>query len=147
MALIGTVSLIYLMFSLIIEPVTRLHEGMRRMKAQDFAVRLAVDSTDEFGQLAQGFNQMADHLETLYGGLEDMVRVKTASLEQKNRELALLYDSAAFLQKSQQLEPLCAGFLARICDHFGATGGSVRLLDASTATICTWWPTRACRPT
>ena len=130
MALIGTVSLIYLMFSLIIEPVTRLQEGMRRMKEQDFTVRLAVDSADEFGQLAQGFNQMADHLQTLYGGLEDMVRVKTASLEQQNRELGLLYESAAFLQQNQPLEPLCAGFLARICAHFGASGGSVRLLDA-----------------
>ncbi len=131
LALVGTVSLIYLMFSLIIEPVTRLHEGMHRMKEKDFEVRLEVDSSDEFGQLAQGFNQMADRLKTVYGNLEELVTVKTATLEHQNRELALLYDASAFLQRPQPLEPLCQGLLARICDYFHADGGSVRVLDAS----------------
>lgn len=131
LALMGTVSLIYLMFSLIIEPVARLHEGMDRMKERDFGVRLAVDSGDEFGQLAQGFNQMADRLQTLYDNLEGKVLLKTATLEHQNRELALLYDSAAFLQRPQPLEPLCQGFLKRICEYFDADGGSVRVLDAS----------------
>ncbi|NHZ81336.1 HAMP domain-containing protein [Massilia sp. CCM 8695] len=129
LALVGTVSLIYLMFSLIIEPVTRLHEGLHRMKDKDFEVRLEVDSVDEFGQLAQGFNQMADCLQALYGNLATLVQTKTAALEHQNHELALLYDSAAFLQRPQPLEPLCQGFLQRISDYFNADGGSVRVLD------------------
>jgi two-component system nitrate/nitrite sensor histidine kinase NarX len=131
LALIGTVSMVYLMFGLIIEPVTRLHEGMGRMKAQDFTARLPVESGDEFGQLAQGFNQMADRLQALYDSLEGRVKLKTATLEYQNRELALLYDAAAFLQRPQPLEPLCQGFLQRICEFFQADGGSVRVLDAS----------------
>jgi two-component system nitrate/nitrite sensor histidine kinase NarX len=71
MAVVGTVSMIYLMFMLIIEPVTRLRLGMQRMKERDFSVRLAVESNDEFGQLASGFNQMADRLQALYGNLEE----------------------------------------------------------------------------
>ncbi|HEX8613597.1 MAG TPA: type IV pili methyl-accepting chemotaxis transducer N-terminal domain-containing protein [Telluria sp.] len=130
LALVGTVSMIYLMFSLIIEPVTRLHDGLHRMKDKDFEVRLAVDSVDEFGQLAQGFNQMADRLQALYGNLEGLVHTKTAALEHNNRELALLYDSAAFLQRPQPVEPLCQGFLRRISDYFQADGGSVRVLDS-----------------
>lgn len=131
LALVGTVSMVYLMFSLIIEPVMRLHDGMHRMKERDFAVRLAVDSEDEFGQLADGFNQMADRLQALYDSLEGRVTEKTAILENQNRELALLYDSSAFLQRPQPLEPLCQGFLQRICEYFHADGGSVRVLDAS----------------
>jgi two-component system nitrate/nitrite sensor histidine kinase NarX len=73
---------------------------------------------------------MADRLQALYGNLEQLVRVKTATLADQNRELALLYDSAAFLQRPQPLEVLCDGFLARIGDYFGADGGSVRVLDA-----------------
>ena len=130
LALVGTVSLIYLMFSMIIEPVTRLHEGMLRMKEQDFTARLAVESDDEFGQLEQGFNRMADRLQALYGNLESLVQSKTATLEQRNRELALLYDSAAFLQQPQTLEPLCDGFMQRISAFFAADGGSVRVLEA-----------------
>lgn len=130
LALVGTVSLIYLMFSLIIEPVTRLHEGMHRMKEKDFEVRLAVDSGDEFGQLGEGFNQMADRLQTVYDNLEQLVKNKTATLENQNRELALLYDASAFLQSQLPLEPLCQGLLQRICEYFAADGGSVRVLDA-----------------
>ncbi|PWF41770.1 type IV pili methyl-accepting chemotaxis transducer N-terminal domain-containing protein [Massilia glaciei] len=131
LAMVGTVSLIYLMFSLIVEPVTRLHEGLNRMKEHDFAVRLSLESRDEFGQLGQGFNQMADRLQALYGSLEERVRLKTATLEYQNRELALLYDAAAFLQRPQPLEPLCRGLLQRICEFFEADGGSVRVLDNS----------------
>ena len=131
LALIGTVSIIYLMFMLIIEPVTRLHEGMRRMKEEDFEVRLAVESNDEFGQLAQDFNEMADRLQALYGNLEARVTAKTTALEEQNRELALLYDSAAFLQRPQPLEAVCEGFLQRISQYCQADGGSVRVLDAT----------------
>lgn len=131
MAMMGTVSLIYLMFGLIIEPVNRLYEGLRRMTQHDFAVRLPIGSNDEFGQLANGFNQMADRLQSLYDNLEARVRMKTATLENKNRELALLYEVAAFLQRPQPIEPLCQGFLQRICAYFQADGGSVRVLDTS----------------
>ena len=129
LAMGGTVALVYLMFSLIVRPVERLHAGMRSMADTDFGVRLEVDSKDEFGQLATGFNQMADRLERVYGSLEEKVRDKTAALENKNRELALLYDSAAFLQLHQTLEPMCEGFLDRILRYFGADGGSVRLTE------------------
>ena len=131
LALCGTASIIWLMFTQVIAPLSRLREGLARMKGEDFAVRLAVDSGNEFGQLALGFNAMADRLQSLYGNLGQLVRVKTATLADQNRELALLYDSAAFLQRPQPLEALCDGFLARICDYFGADGGSVRVLDAS----------------
>jgi two-component system nitrate/nitrite sensor histidine kinase NarX len=131
MALCGTVSFIYLMFMLVFAPVNRLQVGLARMKDKDFAVRLAVESGNEFGQLAAGFNAMADRLQALYGNLEQLVRLKTTTLADQNRELALLYDSAAFLQCPQPLEALCDGFLARISDYFGADGGSVRVLDAS----------------
>jgi two-component system nitrate/nitrite sensor histidine kinase NarX len=135
MALCGTVSMIYLMFILIIGPIDRLQAGLGRMKDKDFTVRLAVESGNEFGQLALGFNAMADRLQGVYGHLEDLVRIKTATLEDQNGELALLYDSAAFLQRPQPLEALCDGFLQRISDYFGADGGSVRVLDSGRGNV------------
>lgn len=129
LALGGTVVVIYLMFLLIIQPVTRLHEGMRRMTEKDFGVRLPVESQDEFGRLSEGFNHMADRLESLYSNLESRVQEKTAALANQNRELALLYDIAAFLQLPQSLELICEGFLDRISQYFKADGGSVRVLE------------------
>jgi two-component system nitrate/nitrite sensor histidine kinase NarX len=58
------------------------------------------------------------------------VRAKTAALEGQNRELALLYGSAAFLQQQQAIEPMSEGFIERIIDYFGADAGSVRLVEA-----------------
>jgi two-component system nitrate/nitrite sensor histidine kinase NarX len=130
MAIAGTVAMVYMMFLLIIQPVTRLQEGMERMAEKDFNVRLPVESKDEFGQLTEGFNQMADRLQGLYGSLEQRVKSKTAELEAQNRELALLYDSAAFLQLPQPVEAICEGFLHRISQYFGADGGSVRVLES-----------------
>lgn len=129
LALGGTVVIIYLMFLVIVEPMARLREGILRMAKKDFGVRLPVESKDEFGELTQGFNRMADRLENLYVSLEDRVKAKTAELEGQNKELALLYDSAAFLQHPQSVEAMCEGFLHRIRQYFGADGGSVRVLD------------------
>ncbi|WP_229260552.1 type IV pili methyl-accepting chemotaxis transducer N-terminal domain-containing protein [Duganella alba] len=129
LALIGTVSIIYLLFDMIVAPVTRLQGGLERMREQDFSARLPVESNDEFGMLARGFNQMADKLQDSYANLEQRVQTKTSELEHQNRELALLYDSAAFLQQPQSAEAMCKGFLQRISEYFGADGGSVRVLD------------------
>lgn len=135
LTLAKTVSMIHLVLNLIIAPVTRLHEGMRRMKEKEFSVRLAEEGSDEFGALAQGFNQMGNQLQAMYDSLAGAVALKTAALENQNRELALLYDASAFLQLPQPLEPLCQGLLARICDYFHADGGAVRLLDASRSNL------------
>lgn len=129
MALGGTVAIIYLMFLLIIEPVERLRGGIRSMTEKNFSARLPVESNDEFGQLTRGFNDMADRLQALYNSLEERVQLKTAALASQNMELALLYDSAAFLQRPQPVQGMCEGFLQRITEYFKADGGSVRILD------------------
>jgi two-component system nitrate/nitrite sensor histidine kinase NarX len=129
LAMTGTVSIIYLLFGMIVAPVTRMQDGLERMREQDFSVRLPVDSQDEFGLLARGFNQMADKLKDSYANLEQRVSDKTAELEQQNRELALLYGCAAFLQQPRSAEAMCEGFLSRISEYFHADGGSVRILD------------------
>ena len=87
--------LIFLMYLLIIRPATKLQDGIQRMAAEISEVRVPVETNDEFGALTLGFNQMADHLENLYTTLEQRVEVKTHSLEEKNQELALLYEITA----------------------------------------------------
>ena len=43
-------------------PLERLIHGTRRLSAQDFSTRVAHGKDDEFGELAQSFNQMAERL-------------------------------------------------------------------------------------
>jgi two-component system, NarL family, nitrate/nitrite sensor histidine kinase NarX len=135
LSVVGTVALIYLMFLLIVRPVTSLQEGMQRMEAGDFGVRLPVESKDEFGALAAGFNSMAAHLQELYGTLERRVADKTRTLEEKNIELGTLYEIAALLSQPASLEQLCRDFLRKLISRLDAQGGAVRLIEADTGKI------------
>lgn len=126
---IGTLALIYLLYLWIIFPVLQLRDGLRRMASRDFAVRLPVESQDEFGALALGFNKMADELESLYSELEARVEDKTAQLASRNAVLATLYDTAAFLNQPNTIESVCQGFLDRVIRQFDAGGGSIRTLN------------------
>jgi two-component system nitrate/nitrite sensor histidine kinase NarX len=130
LAFVGTVLLINLFSLMVVRPVNRLREGIQRMGKADFSVRLQFAKRDEFGELAEGFNQMADKLQNLYATLEQRVEEKSRSIEVKNRELAALYDVAAFLNSSTATEPLCGIVLDKLSTLIGACGGVVRLVDA-----------------
>lgn len=127
LAIVGTCILIAYSFTLIVRPMRELQEGIRRMTAEDFSVRLQVNSNDEFGQLAEGFNLMANHLQDLYQTLEERVESKTQSLAEKNQELSTLYEITAFLNEPMSTEALCNGFLHRTMRAIAADGGTLRL--------------------
>lgn len=129
MACVGTVAVIYLLYLWIILPVLRLQDGLRRMAAREFSLRLPVETRDEFGTLCDGFNRMAGELQGLYRDLEARVAQKTAELERQNRDLETLYDMAAFLNQASDADTMARGFLARVMRQFDAEGGSVRVLD------------------
>ena len=130
LAMIGTAILISFFQMLVIKPMHSLREGMRRMAGDDFGVRLPIASRDEFGELAEGFNRMADHLENLYATLEERVESKTRSLAERNRELGLLYEIAACLSEPSPIEILCQDYLRRLKAAIGADAASVRLYVA-----------------
>ena len=132
MAVLGTFILIRFFVSLIIVPVSKLHAGMRRMSANDLTVRVPVRSDDELGNLAQGFNQMAEHLQNVYGTLEERVEAETRRLAERNRELSILYSVTAFLSEPAPLDDLCSGFLEQIKSALGADAGAVRLYEPTT---------------
>ena len=131
MACLGTMAMIFLLYRWIIRPVQTLQGGIQRMAARDFSVRVPVNNTDVLGVLAQGFNRMADELQSLYEDLGEHVRQKTVELERQNRQLSALYGMTAFLNKPNDIEALCRGFLQRVMDEFHAAAGSIRVLDPS----------------
>ncbi|WP_083459042.1 type IV pili methyl-accepting chemotaxis transducer N-terminal domain-containing protein [Amantichitinum ursilacus] len=129
LAIAGAVTQIYLMFLLIFRPLSRLRDGIARMAEQDFTVRLPVETRDEFGEVQESFNHMADRLAAAYGSLEKRVAEKTAELHGQNRELSLLYDVVAFVTRPQTSHALCRGVLERLVTWFDASAGSVRVID------------------
>ena len=136
LAVIGTLVLIRFFFVLVIRPVAELQNGMKRMEEEDFNARVPILANDEFGQLSEGFNRMAVHLQGLYATLEERVVAKTRSLAEKNRELEILYDIGAFLREPNDVDGLCRGFLQRVQTTFGARASSARLLDTGSRNLC-----------
>jgi two-component system nitrate/nitrite sensor histidine kinase NarX len=130
LSVIGSVGLIGLMFLLVMRPVMRLQEGIQAMQRGDFDVRLPVETRDEFGELATGFNEMAGNLSDLYRNLEARVAQKTRTLAEQNSELGLLYEITSLLSQPMGTEALCRAFLDRVSASVGAQAASVRLLES-----------------
>lgn len=102
LALLGIISLLYLFSHMVVRPLLLLQQGINRMTTADFDVRVPVTSQDEFGELAIGFNRMADELRDLYATLEQRVEEKTHSIQAKNQELAAL-DKAMAISEERNL--------------------------------------------
>ncbi|MEJ6005253.1 type IV pili methyl-accepting chemotaxis transducer N-terminal domain-containing protein [Paucibacter sp. AS339] len=116
-------------FVWIIQPLQRLRDGLAQMAARDFSPRIEERNTvEEFSSLAQGFNLMADELESSYRGLENKVREKTADLALQNDRLAALYDVALMaLQSNTSIEALAQTFAQKVSRIAGADAAAVRL--------------------
>lgn len=69
----------------VLRPVLALHEGARCISKGDFSRRIDIASGDEFQDLASTFNDMAGMLTETYAGLENMVKVRTAELNESVR--------------------------------------------------------------
>ncbi len=135
LALIGTFLLIGFFFVMVIRPLEELRDGIRRMSEADFRVRLPVRRADEFGEVGNGFNSMADRLEDLYGKLEQRVAEKTRDIEEKHRELTLLYEVAAYLSEPVARDVACREVLDKVMSLLDAQAGLVRFVDAEGGTL------------
>ena len=129
LAIAGAVAMLYAGYLFVLNPLARLKRGVVSMQQGDLSTRVMVESSDEFGQLSAGFNDMAQTLQSLYGSLEDKVREKTARLEVKRQRLADLYEVSAFLASAPTLDALARGFARQVRAIALADGVAVRWSD------------------
>lgn len=115
--------------ALVLRPIGRLRRVMERVRKGELQTRMPVQTHDELGQLAAGFNQMARALEASRHGLERKVREKTASIEERSRQLTALYGVSALAARASDLNELTKGFAQRMRSVAGCDGTAVRLSD------------------
>ena len=125
----GAVLMLYTGYLYVINPLTRLRQGLAQVQSGQFATRIEVDTEDEFGQVATGFNQMAGTLESLYRSLESQVEAKTRHIEAQRMRLEALYEVSAFLAQANSIEELAQGFAHRVRTLMKADAGAVRWSD------------------
>jgi HAMP domain-containing protein len=73
-----------------IEPIERLTQTTQKIAAGNLDERASIDSHDEVGELANVFNHMADSIRDSQQNLENKVKERTASLDQKIEQLDAL---------------------------------------------------------
>jgi two-component system nitrate/nitrite sensor histidine kinase NarX len=129
LAIVVAVLLTYAMHLMVLDPLRRLGQGVRAIRAGLFGARVQVASEDEFGELAEDFNAMAARLESLYGDLEGKVRDKTAHLEVERERMAALVDVSAFVSQADSLDELARGFADKVKRAAGADAAVVRWSD------------------
>jgi diguanylate cyclase (GGDEF)-like protein len=107
---------------LVVRPLRRLREAVRRIEAGDLSARAPAEARSEIGQLASAFNRMATELEAYTRTLEARVAERTAESERREEALEALNaqlvtlartDGLTGLVNRRHLFELLAGELAR----------------------------------
>ncbi len=125
-ALLGAVTLLFAGYLFVLEPVNLLKQAIQKIQSGDFGFRVHRVGADEFGTLAEGFNDMAAHLQSLYGNLASKVAEKTLELEEKRERLESLYEVTALVARATSLEDLAQDFSKRIMSIAKANGVALR---------------------
>lgn len=129
LAIGGAVVMLYTGYLYVISPLSQVQKGLQQVESGDFTVRIDVDTQDEFGQVAAGFNRMTQTLKTLYSGLEAQVAAKTRDIEAQRHRLETLYSVSAFLSKASSIDELSRGFAQRVRGFMKADAVAVRWSD------------------
>jgi two-component system nitrate/nitrite sensor histidine kinase NarX len=125
----SAVLLLYASHLLVLDPLRRIGHGLASIRAGDFSARVQLDAADEFGELASGFNTMAEHLAAFYRNLEAKVAEKTSRLEVKRQRLSALYEVSAFVARAETLDALARGFAGMVRRIAGADAVAIRWSD------------------
>lgn len=129
LAVIGAAALLFTGYLFVIEPVRSLKQAIQRIQEGDFGARADCATTDEFGTLAAGFNDMAEQLQSMYRSLEGRVREKTAQLEDERQRLENLYEMTKLIANATTLDALAEIFTRNVARIARADGVALRWSD------------------
>ena len=130
---------------MVVRPVKLLAHAVGRLREGDLSARVPERGAAEIGELAVGFNAMAEELEAardeveqqnaeLQGQQAELQRV-LASAERQKEEAETLHRFGERLAVQTQIEEVAAVTLREIADYAGAQVGAVYVLNEQTGVI------------
>ena len=129
LAVVGAAVLLYTGYLFVLEPVSLLKQAIHRIQGGEWDARVDCPTTDEFGTLAAGFNDMAAQLQSMYRSLEGKVHEKTAQLEEKHERLESLYEVTNLVTRALTLDELATHFTQSVARVARADGVALRWTD------------------
>lgn len=110
-------------------PLTQLRHWARQMCSGKISTRIPMPEDGDFTELARDINSLGEAMEALSMDLDNEVRKQTDRIAQKTHSLEVLYDVAATINVSRDLDDLLSRFLRTMKDVVNARAACVRLLD------------------
>lgn len=133
LAVIGAAVLLYMGYLFVLEPVGLLKQAIHRIQGGELDARVDCPTSDEFGTLAAGFNDMAAQLQSMYRSLESKVHEKTAQLEEKHERLESLYEVTNLVTRAVSLDELATNFTKSVARMARADGVALRWTDEASS--------------
>jgi two-component system nitrate/nitrite sensor histidine kinase NarX len=112
-----------------IEPLLNLRNWIQRIREGNLSARMTIPKTGEFASLGHQINELGDILKALSLDWDRQQAEQHARSTQKTHALAILYDVAASVNVSRDLNDLLTRFLHTLTDVVDAKAAAVRLLD------------------
>ncbi|MGH3120692.1 MAG: ATP-binding protein [Streptosporangiaceae bacterium] len=130
---------------MVVRPVNRLADAAGRLRAGDLSARVPERGTAELGELAVGFNAMAQELESARDEVEQQnaelqgqqaeLQSVLASVERQKEEAEALHRFGEQLAAQIQIEQVAAVALREIADYARAEVGAVYVLNEQAGAI------------
>ena len=111
-----SISLSLFLRRIVVIPVLEIQKGSEKIRAGNLDWRIILKNRDELGDLAKGFNKMAEKLKELYESLERRVRQRTKELENTKAELekSKMVLEIKVKARTRELEELTAGLEEKV---------------------------------
>jgi len=111
-----------------LEPLNNLRTWSEEMLEDNHSARISIKSNGEFTDIFKGINILSDRLETLTLDMQSQVQKQTKHIQRKTHSLEVIYDVAASINISRDLDDLLTRFLFTLKDVVHARAAAVRLL-------------------
>lgn len=112
-----------------LSPLISLRNWSQRIRAGDLKTHIPLPRRGEFSGLIRDINALTDELNILTGDMDARVKGQTEHIASKTRSLELLYDIAADLSTTRNLDELLEQFLDTLMVLVDAQAATVRMLS------------------
>ena len=112
----------------LLQPLTTLRNWAQSIREGNLESRLSRIGSKDFDALVNDINALSDTLQTLSQDMQSQVRKQTEHIERKTHSLEIVYDVAASINISRDLEDLLTRFLHTLKEVVNARAAVVRLV-------------------
>ncbi len=112
----------------LLQPLSQLKSWAIEISEGNLATRLPKYLPGDFNALAKNINTLSDKVESLSLDMQSQVKKQTAHIERKSNSLEIVYDVAASINVSRNLDDLLTRFLHSLKEVVHARAAVVRLV-------------------